>query len=224
MTDMGFIEPLLISLKVAAAATAVSLILGVAGAFMVARFDFPGKRIIEAVLTLPLVLPPTVLGYYLLVTAGKNGAFGRWLADGLGVSLVFTWQGAAVAAAVVSMPLILKSARAAFEGVPEGLEQAARTLGKTGTGVFFLVTLPLARRGILAGAALAFARAMGEFGAALMVAGDMPGRTQTLSMAIFDAVQSGNDRLGLMLVLAASVVCVVLLVGSERLLKAPAGG
>ena len=222
--DLGFLAPLIVSLKVAATATAASLALGVAGGFALARLSFPGKRAAEAVLTLPLVLPPTVLGYYLLVTAGRNGTLGRWLESGLGISLIFTWQGAAVAAAAVSLPLILKSARAAFEGVPGELEQAARSLGKTGCGVFFLVTLPLAWRGILAGAVLAFARAMGEFGAALMVAGDMPGRTQTLSMAIYDAVQSGDDRLGLMLVVVTSAVCVLLLAGSEKLLKAPAGG
>lgn len=218
--DSGFLHPLFISLKVAATATMAALVLGVAGAFVIARYRFPGKRAIEAVLTLPLVLPPTVLGYYLLVAAGRNGSLGRWLQDSFGVSLIFTWQGAAVAAAAVSLPLVLKSARAAFEGVPEDLEQAARTLGKTDAAVFLLVTLPLARRGIIAGAALAFARAMGEFGAALMVAGDMPGRTQTLSMAIYDAVQSGNDGLGLTLVLVTSAVCVLLLAGSERLLRA----
>ncbi len=222
--DTGVLAPLVISLKVAATATAAALVFGVAGAFAIARFTFPGKRIIEAVLTLPLVLPPTVLGYYLLVTAGRNGAFGRWLAAALGIDLIFTWQGAAVASAAVSLPLVLKSARAAFEGVPGDLEQAARTLGKTDAAVFLLVTLPLAWRGIMAGAALAFARAMGEFGAALMVAGDMPGRTQTLSMAIYDALQSGNDGLGLKLVMITSAVCVLLLVGSERLLKAPVGG
>jgi len=215
------IAPLLISLKVASFATAFALVAGVAAAFMLARVKLPGKDLMDAFLTLPLVLPPTIIGYYLIVAIGRNGFIGRWLEDTLGVSLIFTWQGAVVAAAIVSLPLVLKSARAAFEGVPPELEDAARTLGKSESAVFFLVTLPLAWRGILAGAMLAFARAMGEFGATLMVAGNLPGRTQTISMAVYDAAQSGDDRLGMMLVLLTSVVCVVILVASGRLLKAP---
>jgi molybdate transport system permease protein len=219
MTAM--LAPLLISLKVATFATAFALVVGVATAFVLARVKLPGKDLMDAFLTLPLVLPPTIIGYYLIVVIGRNGFIGRWLEDTLGVSLIFTWQGAVVAAAIVSLPLVLKSARAAFEGVPPELEDAARTLGKSEGAVFFLVTLPLAWRGILAGAMLAFARAMGEFGATLMVAGNLPGRTQTISMAVYDAAQSGDDRLGLMLVLLTSVVCVAILVASGRLLKAP---
>ena len=143
--------------------------------------------------TLPLVLPPTVLGYYLIVLIGRQGWLGRWLQETWGISLIFTWQGAVLAAAVVSLPLVFKSARAAFEEVDPDLENAARTLGLSETAVFFRVSLPLAWRGILAGAMLAFARAMGEFGATLMVAGNLPGKTQTLSLAVYDAVQAGND-------------------------------
>lgn len=215
-----FLAPLLISLKVATFATAFALVAGVATALVLARVKLPGKDLIDAFLTLPLVLPPTIIGYYLIVVIGRNGLVGRWLEDALGVSLIFTWQGAVVAAAIVSLPMVLKSARAAFEGVPPELEDAARTLGKSEVAVFFLVTLPLAWRGILAGAMLAFARAMGEFGATLMVAGNLPGRTQTISMAVYDAAQSGDDRLGLMLVLLTSVVCVAILVVSGRVLKA----
>ncbi len=215
------IAPLLISLKVASFATAFALVAGVAAAFMLARVKLPGKDLIDAFMTLPLVLPPTIIGYYLIVAIGRNGFIGRWLEDALGVSLIFTWQGAVVAAAIVSLPLVLKSARAAFEGVPPELEDAARTLGKSEGAVFFLVTLPLAWRGILAGAMLAFARAMGEFGATLMVAGNLPGRTQTISMAVYDAAQSGDDRLGMTLVLLTSAVCVAILVISGRLLKSP---
>ena len=215
------LAPLLISLKVASFATAFALVAGVATAFMLARVKLPGKDLIDAFLTLPLVLPPTIIGYYLIVVIGRNGFIGRWLEDSLGVCLIFTWQGAVVAAAIVSLPLVLNSARAAFEGVPSELEDAARTLGKSESAVFFLITLPLAWRGILAGAMLAFARAMGEFGATLMVAGNLPGRTQTISMAVYDAAQSGDDRLGMMLVLLTSVVCVAILVVSGRLLKSP---
>ena len=130
----------------------------------------------ESLLTLPLVLPPTVLGYYLLVVLGRNGVIGAWLMNAFGVSLIFTWQGAVVAAAVAAFPLILRAARAAFSDVDMQLENAARTLGASETEVFFRVTLPLAWRGVCAGALLAFARAMGEFGATLMVAGSLPGR------------------------------------------------
>jgi molybdate transport system permease protein len=153
------------------------------------------------------------------VLIGRNGALGGWLEDRLGISLIFTWQGAVVAAAVVSFPLILKAARAAFEGVDRNLENAARTLGQREWAVLLRVTLPLAWRGILAGTLLALARAMGEFGATLMVAGNIPGRTQTLSLAVYDAVQAGNDALAGTLVLITSVTCVALLVGSGRLLR-----
>jgi len=161
-----------------------------------------------------------VLGYYIIVIMGRNGFIGRWLDGSFGVSLMFTWQGAVVAASVVSLPLVFKSALAALEGVPPDLENAARTLGQAEPSVFFRVTLPLAWRGILAGAMLAFARAMGEFGATLMVAGNIPGRTQTLSLAIYDAVQSGNDSLCMTLVVLTSVVFMVILVFSGKILRA----
>ena len=144
---------------------------GVVLAYLIARRQFWGRDWLDAVSTLPLVLPPTVLGYYLIVLMGHNGFIGRWLHDNLGISLIFTWQGAVLAAAVASFPLIFKSARAAFEEVDGSLENTARTLGLSELQVFLRVSLPLAWRGIIAGAMLAFARAMGEFGATLMVAG-----------------------------------------------------
>ena len=165
-------------------------------------------------------MPPTVLGYYLIVVIGRQGWLGRWLQETWGISLIFTWQGAALAAAVVSLPLIYKSARAAFEGVDPNLENAARTLGLSEAAVFFRVSLPLAWRGILAGAMLAFARAMGEFGATLMVAGNLPGKTQTLSIAVYEAMQSGNDQAATMLVIIISLVCLAILLVSSRALKA----
>ena len=214
------LAPLLLTVRVALLATLLAFVVGVGGGFVLARGSFFGRETVDAVLTLPLVLPPTVLGYYLIVIVGRNGIIGRWLETHLGVSLIFTWQGAVIAAAVVSSPLILKAARAAFEGVEKNLENAARTLGQPEFVVFLRVTLPLAWRGVLAGTLLALARAMGEFGATLMVAGNIPGRTQTLSLAVYDAVQAGNDGLASNLVLITSATCVVLLVSSSRLLRA----
>ena len=219
MLSIEELTPLLLTLKVAGLATCVTLVAGTAIAFALARYTFPGRDFLDAFLTLPLVLPPTVMGYYIIVVIGRNGFLGRWLDQAFGVSLMFTWQGAVVAASLVSLPLVLKSARAAFEGVSPDFEDAARTLGQTESSVFFRVTLPLAWRGILAGAMLAFARAMGEFGATLMVAGNLPGRTQTLSLAIYDAVQSGNDSLGMKLVLITSILCMILLVTAGKLLR-----
>ena len=212
--------PLWLTLKVAGVATLLSFLAGVILAFLVARSRFWGREGLDSLCTLPLVMPPTVLGYYLIVLIGNKGWLGPWLKATFGISLIFTWQGAALAAAVVSLPLIYKSARAAFEGVDHNLENAARTLGASEAGVFLRVSLPLAWRGILAGAMMAFARAMGEFGATLMVAGNLPGKTQTLSLAVYDAMQSGNDQAATILVIIISTVCLAILVVSSRALKA----
>jgi molybdate transport system permease protein len=214
------LTPLWLTLKVAGVATLVSFLVGVVLAFLVARSRFWGREGVDSLATLPLIMPPTVLGYYLIVVIGRQGWLGRWLQETWGISLIFTWQGAAAAAAVVSLPLIYKSARAAFEGVDPNLEEAARTLGVSELGVFLRVSLPLAWRGILAGTLMAFARAMGEFGATLMVAGNLPGKTQTLSMAVYDAMLTGNDQTATMLVLLISAVCLAILMVSSRALKA----
>ncbi|HOV86805.1 MAG TPA: molybdate ABC transporter permease subunit [Syntrophobacteraceae bacterium] len=211
--------PLLLTLKVAGFATLAAFLIGVSSAFLLTRVRFPGREWADAILTLPLVMPPTVMGYFLIVVFGRKGWIGHWLYDALGISLMFTWQGAVLASSVVSLPLVFKAARSAFEGVDSNLERAARTLGLSETAVFFRVSLPLAWRGILAGTMLAFARAMGEFGATLMVAGNLPGKTQTLSLAVYEAVQAGNDRLAATLVLITSLVCVVILVSSGKILK-----
>jgi molybdate transport system permease protein len=213
------LTPLGLTLKVASVATFSALLVGVALAFLLARFRFRGREWLDAVLTLPLVMPPTVLGYYLIVVVGRNGWIGRWLNETFGISLMFTWQGAVVASAVVSLPLVFKASRAAFEGIDHNLEKAARTLGLSEVEIFLRVSLPLGWRGILAGAMLAFARAMGEFGATLMVAGNLPGKTQTLSLAVYDAVQAGNDHLAATLVLITSCVCLIILVGSGKSFK-----
>jgi molybdate transport system permease protein len=160
-----------------------------------------------------------VLGYYLLVVFGKRGVLGARLEQVFGIHLVFTWQGAVIAAAIVSFPLAFKAARAAFEQVDPQFEEAARTLGLSPAAIFFRVTLPLAWRGILAGGMLAFARAMGEFGATLMIAGSIPGRTQTLSVAVYEAVQAGQDELAHTLVILTSLVCILILLGASRLLR-----
>jgi len=208
---------LALSLKVALWATGIDLVLGMAVGYLLARARFPGRELLDALLTLPMVMPPTVLGYYLLVVIGRNGPLGGWLHDTLGINLIFTWQAAVIAAAVVAFPLVLKGARAAFETVDVQLEQAARVLGVSEFGVFLRVTLPLAWRGILAGTLLAFARSMGEFGATLMVAGSIPGKTQTLSIAVYEAVQAGQDDTANLLVLITSVTCVLVLVLASRL-------
>src|SRR5450830_65077 len=208
--------PLLLSLKVAGWATVLNLFFGVAAAYGLSRWRSPLRDLIDSILTLPLVLPPTVLGYYLLVLLGKRGVFGAWLAD-IGIELVFTWQGAVIASTIVAFPLVLKSARAAFENVDKQLENAARVLGVSEAGVFFRVSLPLAARGIAAGVLLAFARALGEFGATLMIAGNLPGRTQTLSVAIYEAVQAGDDNTATLMVVITSITCVALLLIAGRL-------
>ncbi len=211
-----------LTLKVALWATAINLVLGVAVGWLLARRRFVGREVLDAVLTLPLVLPPTVLGYYLLVTVGKHGWLGAWLQESLGINLIFTWQGAVIAATLVSFPLVLRSARAAFEAVDGQLEAAARVLGLGEWAVFARVTLPMAWPGILAGTLLVFARSLGEFGATLMVAGSIPGRTQTLSMAVYEAVQAGDDAQADFLVAITSLVCVAVLLAAGRLAPRPA--
>jgi len=214
------LTPLWLTLKVALLATLLAGAAGIGLGWWMARRRFPGHSTLDALLLLPMVLPPTVLGYYLIVLVGRNGLIGRWLEQWFGFTLLFTWQGAVLAAAVVSLPLIYKAARAAFEETDSRFAQAARTLGAGEWEVFWRISLPLALRGIGAGLALSFARAMGEFGATLMIAGNLPGRTQTLSVAVYAAVQAGDDRLALTLTLVISVVCVVLLVLASRLLQA----
>ncbi len=209
--------PLLLTLKVAGWSTAINLVLGVAVGLFMARKRLPGHEVVDAALTLPMVLPPTVLGYYLLVLIGSQGPLGAFLKAQFGINLIFTWQAAVIASTVVSFPLVFKAARAAFEMVEPDLENAARTLGISEVALFFRVTLPLAWRGILAGLLLAFARATGEFGATLMVAGSIPGKTQTLSIAVYEAVQAGQDETANFLVLVTAITCMAVLLGATWL-------
>jgi molybdate transport system permease protein len=209
--------PLLLSLRVAALSTAASLVVGLALAYALANGRFRGRDLLDAVLTLPIVLPPTVLGWYLLVVIGRNTFFGELYETLTGSPLVFTWQAAVVAAFLHSAPLLIKSARAALETVDHSYERAARSLGASELRLFLRITLPLAWRSILAAAALCFARAMGDFGATLMVAGNIPGRTQTVALAIYDAVESGNGNLARVLVLTTSALVLLILLVANRL-------
>jgi molybdate transport system permease protein len=209
--------PLALTLKVAGWATAINLLLGVAAGWALARGRWPGRDLVDAALTLPMVMPPTVLGYYLLVLIGSQGPIGAWLLQTFGIRMIFTWQAAVIAAALVSFPLVFKAARAAFETVDPQLEDAARSLGVSEWAVFFRVSLPLAWRGILSGLLLSFARALGEFGATLMVAGSIPGKTQTLSIAVYEAVQAGQDDTANFLVAVTSLTCIAVLLSAGRL-------
>jgi molybdate transport system permease protein len=208
---------LALTLKVAGWATAINLVLGVGVGYALSRWRFPGRDVLDALLTLPMVMPPTVLGYYLLVVIGSQGVVGAWLLQNFGIRLIFTWQAAVIAATIVAFPLVFKAARAAFENVDPQCEDAARTLGLGEWGLFLRVSLPLAWRGILAGLLLAFARALGEFGATLMVAGSIAGQTQTLSIAVYEAVQAGQDDTANFLVMVTSLVCLAVLLSAGRL-------
>lgn len=195
-------QPFWLSLQVTAAATIGILIIGLALALLLARVSFRGKLLLETAITLPLILPPTVVGYYLLFVLGRGSLLVEWLR----IDLLFTWQAAAFASMVVGLPLMVQTARAAFEDVEPEVEDAARADGASEWQVGWYITLPLARRGILAGLILSAARALGEFGATLMVAGNIPGRTQTLPLAIYDAVQARRyDDAGLMVLTMTSL-------------------
>ena len=215
----NILPALLLSLKVAGCATFINLILGTLLGYALAKTRVLGRDLLDTILTLPMVLPPTVMGYYLLVLFGSQGKLGQWLKQTFDINLILTWQGAVLAATVVTFPLMVKPARAAFENVNPQLEQAARTLGVNEWAIFFRVTLPLAWRGILAGLLLAFARALGEFGATLMIAGSIPNETQTLSIAVYEAVQAGDDDLANQLVIIISLVCVAILWLTQYLSK-----
>lgn len=207
------LAPFWLSLKVATLATALIVLAGIPSALILARGRFPGKGLIAGLLVLPLVMPPTVLGYGLLLVLGRQGWLGRWLEATWGTSIVFHWSGAVVASGVAAFPMFLLPARGAFEGVNPAMEDVARLLGRGEVSVFTAVTVPLAWRGLVAGSVLAFARALGDFGATIMVAGDIPGLTQTASMAIYDAVAANDPsragRLSLWVAIASMIAVVV---------------
>lgn len=205
-------DPLWLSVRVSLVATALTSVLGVAGAYALARGRFPGRNLLEAVASLPIVLPPTVLGYYLLTVLGARSPVGQAYESLTGSTIVFTVQGAVIAAAVASFPFCLRAARAAIADVDQRYEQAARTMGLSEWRIVAQVTLPLARNGILAGITLAFARALGDFGTTLMVAGNIPGKTQTAPIAVYDRVQAGADSEAALIALVLSAVAITALV------------
>ena len=212
------LSPFWLSLRVASLATAVIVLLGTPLAVLLARRRFPGHAILAGVLVLPLVLPPTVLGYDLLQLLGRRSPLGWWLEHRLGIVVVFHWTGAVVASAVAAFPLFFLPARGAFEGVNPALENVARLLGRSELSVFWSVTVPLAWRGLAAGAVLAFVRALGDFGATLMVAGNIPGLTQTAALAIYDANETNDHARALALTLLVSAVAIAALVMVQRAL------
>jgi molybdate transport system permease protein len=207
-----------LSLLVAVTATLASLPLGVALGYLLARRRFPGKGAVETFLSLPLVLPPVVTGYLLLVLLGRRGVIGHYLAEWFGITVVFTWKGAAVASAVMAFPLMVRAIRVSFAEMDVRLEQAARTLGAGRLETFFRISLPLARRGIIAGAVLAFARGLGEFGATVMIAGSIPGETQTIPLYVYSQINSpGGMEHSTRLVVVSILIAAAALVVAEYL-------
>ena len=222
MLAAGDVEMVLFTIQIALLGTALNLVPGTAAALFLARYRGPGKGAIETVLSLPLVLPPTAVGILLLRALARRGLLGTLLGD-LGIEIVFTWKAVLLATMVMSFPLLVRSARTAFEEVDPRLVGIARTLGCSPARAFFRVTLPLAWRGILAGSVLAFSRALGEFGATVMVAGNIPGRTQTLPLAIFHYDQIGRDDRALALVGVTVVLAFVALWSAELVSRRRSG-
>lgn len=217
-SDSGTAAVLWTTLRVALAATLIVAPVGIALGHALARRSFRGKSLLETFVALPLVLPPTAIGYLLLALFARSGILGE-RALGFDLGLLFTWRAAVLASAVVALPLVARTARTAFEEVDPRLELMARTLGMSRARTFVAVTLPLARRGLLAAIALGFGRAIGEFGATVIVAGNIPGRTQTLALAIFSEIQLGNTDAALRLVAITIVVAFILMWCIERLLR-----
>jgi len=213
-------EALRLSLWVSGWAVATSLPLGIFCAWLLARRNFPGKSLVDGLIHLPLVLPPVVVGYALLVGFGHRGFIGSWLYDSFGISFAFNWKGAALASAVISFPLLVRAVRLSLEGVDKGLEQAARTLGAGPFRVFFTITLPLVAPGVLTGSILAFARSLSEFGATITFVSNIPGETRTLPIALYTLTQTpGGDAGAFRLCVISVVVAMIALVASEILAR-----
>ena len=213
-----------LSLLVVSVATVLIGLIGTAFGYLLARRSFRGKDILDAVLTLPMILPPTVTGYYLILVLGRRGLIGKPLYALTGWSVAFTWGAAVIAATIIALPLMIKSARAAIESVNAEYEVASRILGKSEWETFYRITLPLAARGLLAGIVLSFARAFGEFGATLMLAGNIPGRTQTMPLAIYEAVVSGEDERAKLLALILTCISVMVVYLTNRLSRSKKSG
>lgn len=204
-----------LSIWVSVVAVIISLPFGVALAWLLARKRFLGKTLVEVLVNLPLVMPPVVTGYLLLVLFGRRGGLGQWLDQRLGIQIIFDWKGAAIASAVMAFPLMVRAIRISLASIDPRLEQAARTLGAGRLDTFFTVTLPLARRGIIAGCVLAFARSIGEFGATIMIAGSIPGRTRTIPLEIYALLESpgGGDQVAGLIVISILIAAAALVVG-----------
>ncbi|MEE8246268.1 MAG: molybdate ABC transporter permease subunit [Alphaproteobacteria bacterium] len=214
------LEALSLSLRVALWAVLVSLPLGLATAWLLARHEFVGKTLVDGLVHLPLVVPPVAVGYLLLVLLGRRGPLGGWLYDSFGITLIFTWQGAAVASAVMAFPLMVRSIRLSLEAIDDRLETAARTLGAPRVRVFATITLPLATPGILTGVVLAFARSLGEFGATITFVSNIAGETRTLPIALYTLIQSPGGEAGAARLMAISLALAILaLLASEFLAR-----
>lgn len=205
--------------RMALLSTLLILPVGVGIAWCLARLRWPGKTVVETLVTLPLVLPPVVTGLALLKLFGRRGPLGRWIHELFGIDVIFTWRAVVIALGVMALPLLVRASRTAFEEVDERLEQIARTLGASEWRIFFTISLPLARRGVLGGTLLAFARALGEFGATIMVAGNILGQTTTLSVAVYQRVQLGEDTQAWMLAAVSASLAFLAVLVSEFLLK-----
>lgn len=213
------LEPILLSLRIASIATVFSFVFGVLFAYILNKKNIPGKNFWETLITLPMILPPSVTGYFLLMLLGKRGVIGSALIDIFGFKIIFTWYAAVIAASIVSLPLMYQNVKAAFVNVDPAYERAARTLGSSEFRIFTTITFPLAWPGIISGIVLAFCRAIGEFGATLMVAGNIPGKTQTVPTAIYYAVENGNTTEANTLVLIMTVFSFVLIFAVNKWLE-----
>jgi molybdate transport system permease protein len=211
--------PLLLSFRVALTATLFTILIGLPIAFFLSRSKSKFADLLDTLITLPIVLPPTVLGYYLLVLLGRQSGIGRFLEENFNIRIVFTPTGAVIAAMIVSIPFLIKSAKAAFENIDTNIVNAARVLGRSEFNIFLTIIIPLAWRGIVAGITLGFARALGDFGTTLMVAGSIPNKTMTMPIAIYDALLAGNRELANLLVIIMTIVAVTVLFTINRLEK-----
>ena len=209
--------PLLLTLKISIIATFFVTVLGILIAYILAKKEFPGKWAADVIVTLPMVLPPTVTGYILVILLGKNGMLGSIFTRITGNGILFTWQAAAIAAFVVSLPLMVKTTTSAIGAVDRSIEEAARILGRNELETALFITLPLAKEGIIAGCVLSFARAVGEFGATLMIAGNIPGRTNTMAISIYSAYQTGNSELANLLVLILVAISFLTIAATGRI-------
>ncbi|MCX2586684.1 molybdate ABC transporter permease subunit [Proteus penneri] len=213
-------QAIILSLKVSTVAVIISLPFGIFMAWLLVRVRFPGKSLLDSIIHLPLVLPPVVVGYLLLISMGRRGFIGEWLYDWFGFSFTFSWRGSALASAVVAFPLMVRAIRLALEAVDQRMEQAARTLGASPLRVFFTITLPLSMPGIIAGIVLAFARSLGEFGATITFVSNIPGETRTIPLAMYTLIETpGAEMDAARLCVIAIILALVSLMASEWLTR-----